>query len=226
MGGRATKAVIEAMTSAGRPMSVAELGAVGASRATLHRMAEAGEIERLAHGVYGLPDLGSPYLNWAALSVRVPSAVFCLTSAATFHRITQNMEARTVIAVPHDLGQVQGGRGKAYPIRVRLLRLRSEGSFTAGVDVHDIDGVPVRITSPERTVVDMFRFSGLNPRCRKVHVQDEAFLDCIAKALDPADQVAQVDEIGRLAELFGVKEAITPFVQTLQHAINTGYMAP
>jgi len=225
MAGRATKAVIDALAGAGRPMSVAELHSVGASRATLHRMAEAGEIERLAHGVYGLPDLGSPYLNWAALSVRVPCAVFCLTSAATFHRITQNMETRTVIAVPHDLGQVQGGRGKAYPVRIRLLRWRREESFREGVDIHEIDGVPVRITSPERTVVDMFRFSGLNQRCRKVHVQDEAFLDCIAKALDPANQVAQVDEIGRIAEVFGLKEAITPFVQSFQHAINTGYMA-
>jgi hypothetical protein len=225
MGGRASKAVIDAMTAAGRPMSVSELNAVGASRATLHRMAEAREIERLAHGIYGLPELDSPFLNWAALSVRVPSAVFCLTSAATFHRITQNMEARSVVAVPHDLGQVQGGKGKAYPVRVRLLRLRSGESFTEGVDVHEIQGVPVRITSPERTVVDMFRFSDLNPRCRKVHVGDEAFLDCIAKALDPEAQIAQVDEIGRLAELFGVKEAITPFVQSFQHAINTGYMA-
>jgi len=225
MGGRASRAVIDAMTAAGRPMSVSELNAVGASRATLHRMAEVGEIERLAHGIYGLPDLGSPYLNWAALSVRVPSAVFCLTSAATFHRITQNMETRTVIGVPHDLGQVQGGRGKAYPVRIRLLRWRNPESFSAGVDTHDIDGVPVRITSPERTVVDMFRFSGLNPRCRKIHVQDEAFLDCIAKALDPANQIAQVDEIARLAEVFGVREAITPYVHSFQHAINTGYMA-
>lgn len=225
MSGRASRAAMEALASAGRPMSVAELNAVGASRATLHRMAEAGEIERLAHGVYGLPDLGSPYLNWAALSVRVPSAVFCLTSAATFHRITQNMEARTVIGVPHDLGQIQGGRGKAYPVRIKLLRWRSQESLTEGVDIHEIDGVPVRITSPERTVVDMFRFSGRNRRCRKVHVQDETFLDCLAKALDPANQVANPDEIGRIAETFGLKQAIEPFLQSFQHAINTGYMA-
>jgi predicted transcriptional regulator of viral defense system len=181
-------------------------------------------LERLAHGVYGLPAGGSPYVGWAGLSLRVPSAVFCLTSAAGFHEITQDMETRTVLAVPHALGQVQGGEGKSYPVRVKIVRWRNPEAFQDGVETHVIDGVNVRITSPARTVVDMFRFSGLNPGCRKVRIQDEAFLDCIARALDPAKRIAEADDIVAMADRFGVKDRISPYLQSLHHAINNGFM--
>jgi len=226
MSGKTTKAVLDALAASNAPMTIRDLQALGASRATVHRMVEGELLERLAHGVYGLPERGSPYLGWAGLSLRVPSAVFCLTSAATFHEITQDMETRTVLAVPHALGQVQGGKGKSYPVRVKIVRWRNPEAFEHGVETHVIDGVNVRITSPARTVVDMFRFSGLNPGCRKVRIQDEAFLDCISRALDPARRVADPDDILALADRFGVKERIVPFVQVLHHVINTtGYQA-
>jgi predicted transcriptional regulator of viral defense system len=225
MTGRTTDAVLSALQSANAPLTVRELQELGASRATLTRMVEAELIERLAHGVYGLPQSGSPHIGWAGLSLRVPSAVFCLTSAASFHEITQDMETRTVLAVPHALGQVQGGKGKSYPVRVKMVRWRNPEAFEFGVDKHLIDGVSVQITSPARTVVDMFRFSGLNVGCRKVRIQDEAFLDCIARALDPARQVADPDDILLLADRFNVRDRISPFVKSMNHAINTGYMA-
>lgn len=226
MSGKTSAAILQAMAASNAPMTIKELQALGASRATVHRMVENDLLERLAHGVYGLPERGSPYLGWAGLSLRVPSAVFCLTSAATFHEITQDMETRTVIAVPHALGQVQGGRGKSYPVRVKLVRWRDPEAFQHGVETHEIDGVSVRITSPARTVVDMFRFSGLNPGCRKVRIQDEAFLDCLSRALDPARQVTHADDILAIADHFEIKDRMSPFIQSIQHAFNAnGYMA-
>jgi hypothetical protein len=42
-------------------------------------------------------------------------------------------------------------------VPVRIVRM-SGVALTLGVDEHDIEGVPVRITSPARTVVDCFKF--------------------------------------------------------------------
>ncbi len=40
---------------------------------------------------------------------------------------------------------------------IRTVRL-SGAALTAGIDVHNIEGIKVRVTSPARTVVDWFRF--------------------------------------------------------------------
>lgn len=40
---------------------------------------------------------------------------------------------------------------------VRIVRI-SGAALSTGIDEHDIEGVPVRITSPARTVVDCFKF--------------------------------------------------------------------
>jgi hypothetical protein len=40
---------------------------------------------------------------------------------------------------------------------VRIVRISGE-ALTSGVDPHNIENVPVRITSPARTVVDCFKF--------------------------------------------------------------------
>jgi predicted transcriptional regulator of viral defense system len=208
-------------------MATRELAALGVSRATLHRMAEAGEIERAAFGVYRLPEVAaSVHADWAALAKRVPSAVVCLTSAARFHRITQDMAWSLEVAVPREVGAVTGG--KAFPVRLEVMHWRSEEAFSEGVQVHEIDGVPVRITSPERTVIDMFRFSGLNPahpRHRPLRVTDESAIDCLHRALDPATRLADIDELDRLARVFGVKAALSPHLKSYNFAVNNGYQA-
>jgi len=41
------------------------------------------------------------------------------------------------------------------PLRVFTF---SNDSFAAGVEIHDLDGIPVRIFAPEKTVADCFKF--------------------------------------------------------------------
>jgi len=225
MPGRASNTVVQALEATGRPMSAAELTTLGVSRATLRRMAEAGDIERAAYGIYRLPVPTSEHADWAALALRVPTAVICLTSAARFHRITQDMAPTLEIAVPREVGNVHGGAGRAFPVNLDVMHWRTELAFTEGVQVHEIDGVPVRITSPERTVVDMFRFSGLNRSARVLKVSDESFLDCLHRALDDYNRIADRDEITRIARKFGVREGISPFMKSYNFSVGNGYQA-
>jgi len=218
--------VIEALAD-GRPMGTAEFAAMGISRVTLHRMVEAGEIDRVAHGVYRRVEPSeSQHADWAALSRRIPSAVVCLTSAAAFHRMTQDMAYALEIAVPREVGQVRVG--SSFPTRVEVMHWRSPDAFTEGVQTHVIDGVPVRITSPERTVVDMFRFSSLNPshpRHRMVRVTDEAFLDTLHRALDAHSRIADIDEVVRIADVFNVRKRMSPYFKTYNFSAGRGFEA-
>jgi hypothetical protein len=81
-----------------------------------------------------------------------PGGVFCLISALAFHEITTQIPHEVHVAVP---------RGAEEPRLdhppIKTYRLTGE-SFTEGVEVHKLDGVRVRIYSPEKTLADLFKF--------------------------------------------------------------------
>ena len=74
-----------------------------------------------------------------------------------------------------------------------------------GVKRHTIEGVPTRITSPARTVVDCFRY-----RSRLgIDVAMEALRDALRSRL------ATVDEISRAAEVCRAATVIRPYLEAL-----------
>lgn len=221
----ASATVLDALSD-GRPRSTVELVSLGASRATLHRLEKAGLIERGARGVYRRSEsTGTDHQDWAALSLRVPSAVFCLTSAAVFHRMTQDMPSAIDIAVPRNVGRVSGGTGHSFPVDIAVMHWRNPAAFEEGVETREIDGVPVRVTSPERTIVDLFRFSSLNPSCREPRIGSETVVECIHRALDPQDGIADAEKLDVLARAFGVDAALKPYLVSYNFAVNNGYRA-
>jgi predicted transcriptional regulator of viral defense system len=110
-------------------------------------------LEQVDRGLYRLaelPTLAEPDLVTVAL--KVPRGVICLTSALAFHELTTQ--------VPHEV-HVALERGSEAPrlihppLRVFWL---SGPSFREGIEEHQIDGVPVRIYGPEKTVADCFKY--------------------------------------------------------------------
>jgi hypothetical protein len=77
--------------------------------------------------------------------------------------------------------------------------------LTYGVETHPVLGVPVRITSPARTVVDCFRYRG------------KLGLDVALEALRDAlgSRTATVDQITRAAEVCRVRTVIKPYLEAL-----------
>ncbi len=125
----------------------------GVHRRDLYALRDAGFLEPLARGLYRLaesPKLSNPDLVTVAL--KVPEGVVCLVSALAFHQITTQIPHEVSIAVPRG---AEAPRLQFPPIRVCWF---SRPGMTEGVETHELDGVKVRICSPERTLADCFKY--------------------------------------------------------------------
>jgi len=167
----------------------------------LRRLCNTGQLVKMGRGLYRLADAGvSENITLTAVAKRIPNGVICLLSALRFHRIgTQNPPAVWVAlklraAYP---------RGKDLPIRIVRF---SASSHSLGVKTHVLDGVPVRITDPAKTVVDCFKYRnkiGLD-------VALESLKECIRKRkATPAD-------IWKYTEACRVANVMRPYLEALE----------
>jgi predicted transcriptional regulator of viral defense system len=120
---------------------------------TLYAMRDAAEIEQVARGLYRLrtaPPLSSPDL--VPFAVRSPRAVVCLISALAHHGLTTQVPHAVYVALP---SHAQIPKIDNIPFQVFWY---SEPSFSAGIQVVTMDGVPVRVYSPEKTIADCFKY--------------------------------------------------------------------
>ena len=85
--------------------------------------------------------------------------------------------------------------------------------LNAGVKEHLIDGVPVRITTPAKTVVDLFRYrQSAGKRYRKSPGLNLA-LEGLREAL--RQRKATPSEIARYAEEGGVWKVVRPYLEAM-----------
>ncbi len=134
-------------------LRMAETLRIGINRKTLYAMRDAGVVEAVSRGLYRLASLGPlEHSDLVTVARRVPHGVVCLISALSFHELTTQ--------VPHAI-DVALGRGKTKP-RLDYPPTRffwfSGPAFHEGIETHELDGVPVRIYDPEKTLVDCFRY--------------------------------------------------------------------
>ena len=132
----------------------------------------------------------------ASVCARVPSAIVCLLSALQVYEIGTQVPHQVWVAIAH----------KAKPPvltkkGVRLLRF-SGAAWTHGIDETTFEGVPARITSPARTIVDCFRFERLVGR--------EAAIEALKESLQ--DRKVTTDALVRVLE--------SPALTSSEH--NTG----
>lgn len=206
--------IAEILKEAGRPMKASDLVALGVTRMALVRAVRSGAIERGARGVYRVPAAEEdPRVAWASLACRLPSAVFCMVSAAAYHGLTQNMAATLDIAVPLSLTPSVNSFGAT----TRFMRWRDENAFSIGVDVVEIDGIGVRVTNPERTVVDLFRYSPLAPQRRgnpSIVADPETVHDALVRYLHGFEG-GSAGKLRKMAKAFGVWEHLSPHLTML-----------
>ncbi len=168
---------------------------------TLYRLRDTGELVRVSRGVYriaSLPRIGSPDL--VTVATRIPKAVVCLVSALAYHDITSEIPHEVHIALPRGTKTPRIG----YP-PIRTYRF-SGLALTEGVEEVEIDGVPVKVYAPAKTVVDTFRFRNK----LGIDVAVEALQFCIKhKGVRPAD-------ILHYARLCRVDRVMQPYLEALQ----------
>ena len=120
---------------------------------TLYEMQRSGILEQLTRGLYrlaDLPPLGNPDL--VSVSLKIPSGVICLISALAYHEITTQVPHEVYVALERG---TEAPRLTHPPVRIFWF---SGQAFTHGIQTHKIDGVPVRIYNPEKTIADCFKY--------------------------------------------------------------------
>jgi predicted transcriptional regulator of viral defense system len=132
---------------------LADVGSERVPKDVLYRAIAEGELQRLSRGIYSLPGWGtSAHVSMAEVSAAVPQDVLCLLTAPRFHKLTTQNPPEVWVAIP-----AKARRSRRAPRSVRFVHL-SDACFRAGVEVHVIDKVPVRIYSAAKTVADCFKF--------------------------------------------------------------------
>jgi predicted transcriptional regulator of viral defense system len=172
----------------------------GVNRKQLYSLLEAGQIERLSRGLYRVasaPALSEPDL--IAVASRVPKGVICLISALSFHRLTTQ--------VPHAV-DVAIRRGQPVP-RIDYPPTNvyqfSGNAARRGIETHVIDGVKVRIYSPEKCVADIFKY------------RNKLGLDVAIEALKlwQARKGSSVDRLLEAARHCRVENVMRPYLEAL-----------
>ncbi len=166
----------------------------------LRQLVDAGSVEKVARGLYRRTDIEpTEHYTLAAVCARVPSGIVCLLSALSVHGIGTQLPWQEWIAIPHKARAPETGE-----LPVKIVRF-SGASLHYGVAGATFEGVPTRITSPARTVVDCFRFRRL--------VGKDVALEALRDAL--RDHKASADEIWRAAEVCRAKSLVGPVLEAL-----------
>lgn len=172
----------------------------GVPRGRLRGMLLRKEIHRVARGLYRLRDAPLTELETiAAVSKRIPNAIVCLLTALHVHGIGTQAPRDVWIALDRKARKPQ-----ASGLPVRVVRF-SGPMLRYAIETREVLGVPLRLTSPARTVVDCFRY------------RKKIGLDVALEALRDAvnSRRATVDEIARTAEVCRIQTVISPYLESV-----------
>jgi predicted transcriptional regulator of viral defense system len=169
-----------------------DLAGRGIPRTALARLLADGVLDRPSRGVYVLADADvTEHQALAQACKRVPRGVVCLLSALRFHRLTTQAPHEVWMGIDRKARKPTPG----YP-PLRVVRFAGAG-LTAGVEGHTVEGVPVRVTTPARTVADCFAYRntvGLD-------VALEALRDCLRQRRATADELYRAAQDRRMANV-------------------------
>ena len=177
-----------------------DLQSHGIPRVYLRMAVDQGAIVRVGRGLY-VPHGAKPteHHSFAQASKRVPKGVVCLLSALRFHDLTTQSPFEVWLAIGE---KSRLPRFDNPPLRIVRF---SKRALTYGVQERRIEGVPVQVFSPAKTVADCFRYRnkiGLD-------VALEALRECIR------ERKATRDEIWNAAKVCRVANVIRPYLESL-----------
>jgi predicted transcriptional regulator of viral defense system len=195
----ATEQVLELIRSGG-VMRWRDLEAHGVHPEQLRRLRAGGMLERTGRGMYALPNAAITENHTLAEACRrVPHGVACLLTALQFHRLTTQWPFEVWLAI-----DVKARRPRVEDIPLRIVRF-SGAARTFGVEEHVVEGVPVKVYSPSKTVADCFKY-------RNKVGQDvalEALRDCWRQ------RRATMDELWQAAAVCRVANVMKPYLESL-----------
>jgi len=179
---------------------LADFRSAGVTATTVSRMERAGEVVRLARGLYQLSDAAlDPQQSLAEAARLVPKGVICLASALAFHGLTDQMPPRVWIAI----GRKDWRPRVTYP-PLRVARYSDE-ELRRGVEHKKIAGTSVPVFDVAKTVVDLFRY--------RRTVGELLGVEGLRQAL--RQRKATPAQIAREAQAAGVWPTLQPYLTAL-----------
>ena len=149
----ATKRALLAFRESGGMLRFAEARAAGIQPATLYRMRESGAIRVLARGLYELSDMPrQTQPDLVTVNRAAPRGVICLVSALAWHGLTAEVPHVVDCALPRG---VRPPRLDHPPLRVFWF---GPEAYAQGIETPVVDGITIRVYSPEKTLADCFKF--------------------------------------------------------------------
>ena len=137
----------------GGRLRLSEALRLGINRKRFYAMRDAGVIVLVTRGLYRLAALDPlAHPDLVVVATRVSHGVVCLISALSYHELTTQ--------VPHtiDVALERGTRKPLLDYPPAHFYWFSGAAFRDGIETHELDGVPVRIYDPEKSLVDCFRY--------------------------------------------------------------------
>ena len=158
----------------------------------LRRLCKKGLLVKMARGIYIPADSEiSQNAGLAMVSKRVPHGVICLLSALQFHDIGTQSPFEVWVAIDQKAATPRID----YP-PIRIVRFSGK-ALSEGIEVHQIEGVEVKIYNKSKTIADCFKFRnkiGLN-------IALEALKDSRQRKLCTNDQIWEYAKLCRVSNV-------------------------
>ena len=178
-----------------------EISSRSACTPTLYMLRDAGRIVELGCGLYRLAEADeAEHPDLALVAARAPDAAVCLIRALSYHDITTPIPSSVHLAVPRG-----GYHGITLSIPVTVYRFDPK-TFKKGLETHRVGGMPLKVYSAARSVVDCFKF------------RNKLGMDVALEALRMARQRERVQnrELLHYARLLRVEYPMSPYLQAIE----------
>jgi predicted transcriptional regulator of viral defense system len=157
-------------------------------------------VRRVGRGLYTLAnaDAGEHY-SLAEACKRIPQGVVCLISALRFHGLTTQAPFEVWMAI-----DVKARKPKKDNLPLHIVRFSGK-SLRTGIEEHAIQGVPVRVYSPAKTVADCFKY------------RNKIGLDVALEALRECwrERRCTMDDLWYYAKICRVANVMRPYLESL-----------
>jgi len=181
-------------------LRVRDIVAEGIHPEYLRRLCAQGIMMRSGRGLYMLADVDATENHTLAeASQKVPHGVICLLSALRFHGLTTQAPFEVWIAIG---GKAWRPRADYPPLRIFHF---SDLSLSSGVEIHQIEGVSVKVFKPAKTVVDCFKY------------RNKIGLDAALEALREYCRGRRytMDQLWHYAKICRVSNVMRPYLESL-----------
>jgi predicted transcriptional regulator of viral defense system len=170
------------------------------SRVYLQRLIAEGKLTKAGHGLYSIAENNFTEMqDFLEVAVKVPRGVLCLLSALRFHELTTQNPFEVWLAIENKMRTP-----KVETVPVRIFHF-APAVYEAGIEIHRIEGVEIKVYSAAKTVADCFRY------------QSTVGFDVAIEALRGAweKRKATMDELYYFAKVRNIQNKMLPYLRTL-----------